>query len=119
MLAAKSILVTGGSRGIGLATACALAAGSPRGPPPRLGASYVAAYTASKHAVLGLVRAAAAEYGGRGITVNAICPGYVDTDMTRRSLQLIAQKTGLSPDQARERVLSRMPQHRLIKPDEV
>jgi NAD(P)-dependent dehydrogenase (short-subunit alcohol dehydrogenase family) len=83
------------------------------------GASYVAAYTASKHAVLGLVRAAAVEYGGKGITVNAVCPGYVDTDMTRRSLQRIAEKTGLSSDQARERVLAHMPQRRLIRPDEV
>src|SRR5689334_10892295 len=83
------------------------------------GASYVSAYTASKHAVLGLVRAAAVEFGGRGITVNAVCPGYVDTDMTRRSLQRIAEKTGLAPEQARERVLARMPQRRLIRPEEV
>jgi NAD(P)-dependent dehydrogenase (short-subunit alcohol dehydrogenase family) len=83
------------------------------------GANYVAAYTASKHAVLGLVRAAAVEYGGKGITVNAVCPGYVDTDMTRRALERIAEKTGLSAEQARERVLARMPQRRLIRPDEV
>jgi len=83
------------------------------------GASYVAAYTASKHALLGLVRAAAGEYGGRGVTVNAVCPGYVDTDMTRRALQRIAEKTGLAPEQARERVLARMPQRRLIRPEEV
>ncbi len=83
------------------------------------GASYVAAYTASKHAVLGLVRAAAIEYGGKGITVNAVCPGYVDTDMTRRSLGRIAAKTGLSADQALDRILARVPQRRLVKPEEV
>lgn len=83
------------------------------------GASYVAAYTASKHAVLGLVRAAAVEYGGKGITVNAVCPGYVDTDMTRRSLGRIAAKTGLSAEQALDRILARVPQRRLVKPEEV
>jgi len=83
------------------------------------GYPYTSAYTASKHALLGLVRAAAVEYGGRGVTVNAVCPGYVDTDMTRRALQRIAEKTGLAPEQARERVLARMPQRRLIRPEEV
>ena len=84
-----------------------------------VGAPYTAAYTASKHAVLGLVRVAAAEYGGKGIAVNAVCPGYVDTDMTRRSLGRIAAKTGLTTEQALDRILARVPQRRLIRPDEV
>jgi NAD(P)-dependent dehydrogenase (short-subunit alcohol dehydrogenase family) len=84
-----------------------------------IGAAYTAAYTASKHAALGLVRAAAVEYGGKGITVNAVCPGYVDTDMTRRSLGRIAAKTGLTTEQALDRILARVPQRRLIKADEV
>jgi NAD(P)-dependent dehydrogenase (short-subunit alcohol dehydrogenase family) len=83
------------------------------------GAPYVAAYTASKHAALGLVRSAAAEYGGRGVTVNAICPGYVDTGMTQRALARIAAKTGIAPEQALERILARVPQRRLIRASEV
>ena len=84
-----------------------------------VGAAYTAAYTASKHAALGLVRAAAVEYGGKGITVNAACPGYVDTDMTRRSLRRIAAKTGLTTEQALDRILARVPQRRLVRPEEV
>jgi NAD(P)-dependent dehydrogenase (short-subunit alcohol dehydrogenase family) len=84
-----------------------------------VGAPYVAAYSASKHAVLGLVKSAAVEYGGKGVTVNAVCPGYVDTDMTRRSLGRIAAKTGLTTEQALERILARVPQRRLVRPEEV
>jgi NAD(P)-dependent dehydrogenase (short-subunit alcohol dehydrogenase family) len=84
-----------------------------------VGAAYTAAYTASKHAALGLVRAAAVEFGGKGVTVNAVCPGYVDTDMTRRSLGRIAAKTGLTTEQALDRILARVPQKRLIRADEV
>ena len=84
-----------------------------------VGAAYTAAYTASKHAALGLVRAAAVELGGKGVTVNAVCPGYVDTDMTRRSLGRIAAKTGLTTEQALDRILARVPQRRLVKADEV
>src|SRR6185437_16315488 len=61
------------------------------------GESQVAAYTAAKHGVLGLVRAAAAEYARTGVTVNAICPGYVDTPMTDRTVAGIAERTGCSP----------------------
>jgi NAD(P)-dependent dehydrogenase (short-subunit alcohol dehydrogenase family) len=84
-----------------------------------VGAAYTAAYTASKHAALGLVRAAAVECGGKGVTVNAVCPGYVDTDMTRRSLGRIAAKTGLTTEQALDRILARVPQRRLVRPEEV
>jgi len=58
------------------------------------GAPYIAAYTASKHALVGLTRSIAAETAGRGVTVNAVCPGYVATDLTERSAQRISRRTG-------------------------
>jgi NAD(P)-dependent dehydrogenase (short-subunit alcohol dehydrogenase family) len=80
---------------------------------------YLSAYAASKHAVIGLTRAVAAEVAGRGVTVNAICPGYLDTEMTREALSRIVSATGRSRTEALEAILSRNPQHRLIEPDEV
>ncbi len=83
------------------------------------GARYIAAYAASKHAVIGLTRSAAAEVAERGVTVNAICPGYVDTPMTTESLRRIAEKTGRSEAEALDAILAGTPQRRLIEPDEV
>ena len=83
------------------------------------GESQVAGYTAAKHGVLGLVRAAAAEYARTGVTVNAICPGYVDTPMTDRTVAAIAARTGRSPAEARATLARRQPIGRLIAPDEV
>jgi NAD(P)-dependent dehydrogenase (short-subunit alcohol dehydrogenase family) len=83
------------------------------------GESQVAGYTAAKHGVLGLVRAAAAEYARTGVTVNAICPGYVDTPMTDATVEAIAARTGRSPDEARATLARRQPIGRLIAPDEV
>ncbi|HSR90706.1 MAG TPA: SDR family NAD(P)-dependent oxidoreductase [Gemmatimonadales bacterium] len=83
------------------------------------GGRYIAAYAASKHAVVGFTRCAALEVAGAGVTVNAVCPGYVDTEMTRESLERIAMKTGRSREQALEAVLTGTPQSRLITPDEV
>jgi NAD(P)-dependent dehydrogenase (short-subunit alcohol dehydrogenase family) len=85
----------------------------------RVGDKYVAAYTAAKHGVLGLTRSLAAELVGYGITANAVCPGFVDTPMTEDTLANIARRTGLSAEQARERLESGMPQKRLIQPEEV
>lgn len=83
------------------------------------GESQVAAYTAAKHGVLGLVRAAAAEYARTGVTVNAICPGYVDTPMTDATVAAIAARTGRSAEEARATLARRQPIGRLIEPAEV
>lgn len=83
------------------------------------GEAQVAAYTASKHGVLGLVRAAAAELARTGVTVNAVCPGYVDTPMTEETVAEIATRTGRSRDEARATLARRQPIGRLIDPDEV
>jgi NAD(P)-dependent dehydrogenase (short-subunit alcohol dehydrogenase family) len=83
------------------------------------GERYVAAYSASKHAVLGLTRSAAEELRGTGVTVNAVCPGYVDTPMTERSISNVAEKTGSSPEAALARMLDAAGQARLLTADEV
>ncbi len=85
----------------------------------RTGAPYIAAYAASKHAVVGFTRSCAAEVAARGVTVNALCPGYVETPMTDRSVERIVAKTGRSADEARRLLLESNPQGRLIEPEEV
>jgi NAD(P)-dependent dehydrogenase (short-subunit alcohol dehydrogenase family) len=85
----------------------------------RVGGKYIAAYTASKHGVLGLTRALAAELVGDSITVNAICPGYVDTPMTDQAVANIAARTRLDAAQARSVLEKTSPQNRLITPEEV
>jgi len=85
----------------------------------KVGARYTAAYTASKHGVLGLTRALAAELVGYNITVNAICPSYVDTQMTDGSIANIVKRTGMSEAQARETLEKMSPQARLIAPEEI
>lgn len=83
------------------------------------GESQVSAYTASKHGVLGLVRAAAAEVARRGVTVNAVCPGYVDTPMTEQTVASISARTERSTEEARQALARRQPIGRLIDPAEV
>lgn len=85
----------------------------------RVGGGYIAAYTAAKHGVLGLTRALAVELLPHNITVNAICPGYVNTPMTDASIANIVARTGMSQAQAREALEKSSPQHRLMEPEEV
>jgi 3-hydroxybutyrate dehydrogenase len=85
----------------------------------RIGEPYVAAYAASKHGVLGLVRSAAAELASTGVTVNAICPGYVDTPMTETTVQSVVAASGRAPADVRETLARKQPIGRLISPDEV
>jgi NAD(P)-dependent dehydrogenase (short-subunit alcohol dehydrogenase family) len=83
------------------------------------GYPYVAAYCAAKHGVIGLTRALALETARAGVTVNAICPGYTDTDMVAATLSNIMAKTGRSEDEARAALVAHNPQSRLIQPEEV
>jgi NAD(P)-dependent dehydrogenase (short-subunit alcohol dehydrogenase family) len=83
------------------------------------GDRYMAAYAASKHAVMGLTRCAAAEAATKGVTVNAVCPGYVDTPMTDQSVARMVEMTGMVASRAREYLAKTSPQGRLIAPEEV
>ena len=85
----------------------------------KTGAPYIAAYSASKHGVLGLTRSVSQEVASKGITVNAICPGYVDTDMTTGAVEIISNKTSLTKDQALDSLKKMSPQNRLITSEEV
>lgn len=83
------------------------------------GYAYVAPYVAAKHGVVGLMRALAAETAKSGVTVNAVCPGYVETDMLDRSVGKIVAKTGRSVEETRATLAAINPQSRFIQPDEV
>lgn len=83
------------------------------------GYSFVSAYVAAKHGVIGLTRSLACETARENITVNAICPGFTETDLLHNSLDTIVTKTGRSLDEAREKLLENNPQHRFIQPQEV
>lgn len=83
------------------------------------GYGYASAYCASKHAVLGLTRALALEVAKKGVTVNAVCPGFTETDLVAAAIANIVQKTGRSVEQARSDLAANNPQGKLIQPDEV
>lgn len=83
-----------------------------------VGYAYVSAYCAAKHAVVGLTRALAVEVATKGVTVNAVCPGYTDTDMMHESVERIVGKTGRTKDAVVAELISRNPQKRVILPEE-
>ena len=83
------------------------------------GYPYVTAYVAAKHALVGFTRALAMETVRKGITVNAVCPGYTDTELVRNSVETIVAKTGRSESEALGELIRHNPQARLIRPEEV
>lgn len=98
----------GGGRVINIASTAALK-----------GFKYTSAYCASKHALLGLTRSLAVEYAAKAVTVNALCPGWTDTDMLAQSAQNISKATGRSTDEARDSLAKMNPMGQLIRPDDV
>lgn len=85
----------------------------------RAGSRYTAGYTASKHAAVGLMRAVAAEVAGTGVTSNAVCPGFVRTEMTARSIERIVETTGRTAEQAERALADSSPLGRLLEPSEI
>jgi len=102
------MLKTGWGRVINIASIAGLSAGP-----------YISAYATSKHAVVGLTKAIATEVALKGVTVNALCPGYVKTDMTRRAIKHIMHTTGLTEPEALNAMLKTAAQNRLVEPEEV
>ncbi len=85
----------------------------------RIGTPYTSAYTASKHAAVGLTRAVASELAGTGVRVNAVCPTFVRTDMTRRSIERIVESTGRTPEESEDALAHLSPLGRLLEPEEI
>lgn len=104
----EGMLEKGGGRIVNVASTAALS-----------GYAYVSAYCAAKHGVIGMTRALALEYATKGITVNAVCPGYTDTDIVARAIDKIVSATGRSREEALAELEKANPQGRLIQPEEV
>jgi NAD(P)-dependent dehydrogenase (short-subunit alcohol dehydrogenase family) len=83
------------------------------------GYAYVSAYVAAKHGVIGLTRSLALEVATKGVTVNAVCPGYTETDILRDSIANVVAKTGRSEEEARAEFAAGNPQRRIVQPGEV
>ena len=83
------------------------------------GYSYVSSYCAAKHAVIGLTRSLAMEVASKGVTINAICPGYTETELVRDAISNIMRKTGRTEEQARAELSASNPQGKLIQPEQV
>ncbi|HZH09622.1 MAG TPA: SDR family NAD(P)-dependent oxidoreductase [Microvirga sp.] len=109
---AQAVLESMTERGFGRIIAVASTAGLK-------GYPYVSAYCASKHAVVGFVRALALETATTGVTVNAVCPGFTDTDLVAESLERIMAKTGRTREEALSEFVKHNPQRRLVSPSEV
>jgi 3-hydroxybutyrate dehydrogenase len=84
-----------------------------------MGYAYVSAYCAAKHGVIGLTRALALEAARKGVTVNAVCPGYTETDIVREAVDNIMDKTGMTREEAKAKLAEVNPQGRLVQPEEV
>ena len=84
-----------------------------------VGYAYVAAYVAAKHGVVGLTRALALEFAQKGITVNAVCPGYTETEIVKTSIERVVAKTGRTAEEAMAEFVKGNPQKRLVQPQEV
>ena len=85
----------------------------------QVGYAYVSAYCAAKHGVIGLTKSLALEMAQKGVTVNAVCPGYTDTDIVRESIERVVAKTGRSAEEARAEFVKSNPQGRLVQPEQV
>jgi NAD(P)-dependent dehydrogenase (short-subunit alcohol dehydrogenase family) len=106
--ALPGMITQGWGRVVNIASTAALA-----------GARYISAYAASKHALLGMTRCVALEVARHGVTVNAICPGYVATELTDAAVANIMERTGLDATQAQSRLAATSAQRRLLEPDEI
>jgi NAD(P)-dependent dehydrogenase (short-subunit alcohol dehydrogenase family) len=111
-LCTRAVVESMRARGSGAVITVASTAG-------RVGAPYTSAYTASKHAAVGLMRAVAAELAGTGVRANAVCPTFVRTELTARAVARIVEQTGRSAEEAELALARQTPLGRLLEPDEV